>query len=144
MTKRKPHIKYEYHHMGVPTQEARVGEMYSSKFKMYTSGGEDPGGFHIQYHRFDEGSCMYPLIQTVPHIAFKVNNLNGAIEDEVLLLGPYCPFDGFRVAIIEEDGVPIEFIETTLSEDEIWGEPKANSVIYPEAQVPTSPKELDS
>jgi len=59
-------------------------------------------------------------------------------------LGPFCPFDGFRVAIIEEDGVPIEFIETTLSEDEIWGEPKANSVIYPEAQVLTSPIELES
>jgi len=56
MTRLKAHIKYEYPHMGLPTQKAQLGEMYSSKFKMYTSGGEDPGGLHIQYHRFEKGS----------------------------------------------------------------------------------------
>tara|TARA_Y100000766_G_scaffold176950_1_gene151944 strand:- start:937 stop:1062 length:126 start_codon:yes stop_codon:yes gene_type:complete len=40
------------------------------------------------------------------------------------------------VAIIEEEGIPIELIETELTEDEIWGEPKANSVIYPEEAEP--------
>ena len=49
--KRKPHVNYRYHHMGVPTTEHRAGEHYSSTFKMFTSGGEDPGGFRIQFHR---------------------------------------------------------------------------------------------
>jgi hypothetical protein len=41
--KRKPGIKYDYHHMGVPTTVSRAGEKYSSTFRMYTSGGEDLG-----------------------------------------------------------------------------------------------------
>ena len=135
----KPHIKYAYHHMGVPTTMPRQGEKYSSTFKMYTSGGEDPSGFRIQYHRFEDDSPLHPLLRTMPHVAFKVDNLDAAIEGAEVLLGPYCPFTGFQVAVIEDSGVPIEFIQTDLSEDDIWGSPKANSVIYPEALVPDGP-----
>ncbi len=46
------------------------------------------------------------------------------------------------MAIIEEEGVPIELIETELTEDEIWGEPKANSVIYPEETVPLTAQDV--
>ena len=140
--KRKPNVSYRYHHMGVPTTEQRPGEHYSSTFRMYTSGGEDPGGFRIQFHRFEPGSCLHPLIQSTPHVAFKVDDLVAAVADEHLLLGPYEPFSGFNVAIIEEEGVPIELIETELTEAEIWGEPKANSVIYPEETVPRSAQEV--
>ena len=109
---------------------------------MYTSGGEDPAGFRIQFHRFEPGSCLHPLIQSTPHVAFQVDDLAAAVADEQVLLGPYEPFSGFKVAIIEEDGIPIELIETDLSDDEIWGEPKANSVIYPEETVPHSAQEV--
>jgi hypothetical protein len=62
--KRKAHLNYRYHHMGIPVMEERPGEHYSSTFKMYTSGGEDPGGFRVQFHRFDPGSSLHPLIQS--------------------------------------------------------------------------------
>jgi hypothetical protein len=137
--KRKPSVKYEYHHLGVPTRAPRAGEKYSSTFKMYTSGGEDPAGFRIQFHRFEDDSSLHPLLRTMPHVAFKVDNLDAAIEGEEVLLGPYFPFEGFRVAVIEDSGVPIEFIQTNLSEDELWGAPKSKSVIYPEDSVPDGP-----
>ena len=140
--KRKAHLNYRYHHMGIPVTEERPGEHYSSTFKMYTSGGEDPGGFRVQFHRFDPGSSLHPLIQSTPHVAFQVDDLEAAIEGEVLLLDPYEPFEGFKVAIIEDDGVPIELVETDLSDEEVFGEPKANSVIYPQALVPVSAQEV--
>ena len=140
--RRKAHLNYRYHHMGIPVTEERPGEHYSSKFKMYTSGGEDPGGFRVQFHRFDPGSSLHPLIQSKPHVAFQVDDLEAAIEGEVLLLDPYEPFEGFKVAIIEDDGVPIELVETDLSNEEVFGEPKANSVIYPQAVVPVSAQEV--
>jgi len=140
--KRKAHLNYRYHHMGIPVTEERPGEHYSSTFKMYTSGGEDPGGFRVQFHRFDPGSSLHPLIQSTPHVAFQVDDLEAAIEGEVLLLDPYEPFEGFKVAIIEDDGVPIELVETDLSDEEVFGEPKANSVIYPQAVVPVSAQEV--
>ena len=140
--RRKAHLNYRYHHMGIPVTEERPGEHYSSTFKMYTSGGEDPGGFRVQFHRFDPGSSLHPLIQSKPHVAFQVDDLEAAIEGEVLLLDPYEPFEGVKVAIIEDDGVPIELVETDLSDAEVFGEPKANSVIYPQAVVPVSAQEV--
>lgn len=124
-------VRYEYHHTGIPTTEVRTGEKYSSTFKMYTSGGQD-NEFRVQYHRFENGSPLHPLLQTRVHIAFKVDNLAEAIKNKELILEPYEPFPGFKVAAIVEDGAPIELIETILSEEEIWLDEHNNSVIYPE------------
>ena len=46
------------------------------------------------------------------------------------------------MAIIEDDGVPIEMIETALSDDDVFEEPKANLVSYPEETVPLSAQEV--
>ena len=124
-------VTYKYHHMGIPTTEPRAGERYSSTFKMYTSGGEN-SEFRIQYHRFEKDSPLHPLIQTVPHVAFKVDNIDKAIAGKIVILASYEPFNGFRVAMIDDNGTPIEFIETSLSEKEIWMAPKSKSVIYPD------------
>jgi len=37
------------------------------------------------------------------------------------MLGPYEPIEGYRVAIIDDAGIPVELIETTLTDEEIWG-----------------------
>lgn len=123
-------VKYEYHHMGIPTTQPRENERYSATFKMYTSGGESE--FRIQYHRYEDDSPLHSLIKTVPHVAFKVDNIEKAIVGKKVLLGPYFPFAGFCVAIIDDNGTPIELIETTLSEEEIWSGSHKKSVIYPE------------
>jgi hypothetical protein len=114
----KPHIRYEFHHMGIPTDEVRLGESFSAAAGMYTS--ENPGNFRVQWHRFAPDSTLHPLIRTVPHAAFKVEDLRSAIEGEQLLLGPYEPIDGYLVAIIDDGGVPIELIQTDLSDEELW------------------------
>ncbi|HET6170838.1 MAG TPA: hypothetical protein VFE01_11685, partial [Terracidiphilus sp.] len=53
-------------------------------------------------------------------LAFKVSDLDRALRDQKLLLAPYEPIEGFRVAIIDDGGKPIELIETRLSDEEIW------------------------
>jgi hypothetical protein len=128
-------VTYEYHHMGIPTTEPKEGERYSSTFKMYTSGGGN-SEFRIQYHRFEPGCPLHPIIKNAPHVAFKVNSIDEAIKGKTVLLEPYFPLEGFRVAMIlnEESQTAIEFIETTLSEDEIWNAPKKKSVLYPEGE----------
>ncbi|KKQ10194.1 MAG: hypothetical protein WCS92_01630 [Candidatus Babeliales bacterium] len=127
-------VKYIYHHMGIPVKSPKPGEKYSSTFKMYTANGKDES-LRIQWHRFEEGCPLHILLQTTPHVAFKVDSIDKAIKDKVVLLEPYYPFEGFRVAAIEVDGAPIELIETNLSEDEIWNDDfHKNSVIYPESK----------
>lgn len=123
-------MKATFHHIGVPTQEIKEGEKYSEPFKMYTSGGELP--YRIQYRRFEEDSPLHPVLKTTPHVAFTVSDLLQAIDGEELVMAPYEPFEGFKVAAIRKDGIVIKLIETHLSEDEIWDDSQhKNSVIYP-------------
>lgn len=127
----KKDLHYEYHHFGIPTKIPQDNEKYSPTFKMHTTPGDNP--WRIQWHRFEEGCPLHSLIQTLPHIAFKVNNIDEAIQNEHVILEPYFPFEGFRVAMIEKNGAVIELIETNLAEAEIWGDEHKGSVIYPES-----------
>jgi hypothetical protein len=121
--------EYVYHHMGIPTKIPRENERYSKKFKMYTSDGDNQ--HRIQWHRFDDDCPLHPLIKTLPHVAFKVQNLDKAIENKNVILAPYSPFKNFKVAMVEIDGAPVEYIETNLSEEEIWNIDKhKDSIIY--------------
>jgi len=63
--------------------------------------------------RFEEGSQVSTLIQTVPHIAFEVTDLDYelSIHNLKIITEPNSPSDGTRVAMIEHNGAPIELIE---------------------------------
>jgi hypothetical protein len=113
-------VTYEFHHLGIPTNEVRPGERYSARFGMYTS-DSDCELLHIQWHRYTADSCLNLLIRSLPHPAFKVDNLDRAVADRKLLLEPYEPIEGYRIAIIDDAGMPVELIETELTDDEIWG-----------------------
>ncbi|GAB3279418.1 hypothetical protein GCM10027347_54130 [Larkinella harenae] len=93
-------------------------ERYSKFFKMYTT--DHQGDFRIQFHRFEEDSPLHPLLQKRPHIAFQVDNVLEAIEGKRVLVNPYEPIPGYKVAIIDDVGMPIELIETDLTIKELW------------------------
>ena len=123
-------MNYQYHHVGIPVNTPREGERYSPVMDMYTSGGELPG--RIQYHRFGPNCPLHVLIQTKPHIAYKVDSVAEAIKGKHVILEPYFPLKDFKVAMVEEHGAIIEFIETSLTEEEIWNDSKhKESVLYP-------------
>lgn len=46
------------------------------------------------------------------------------MQGEEVILGPYEPIDGYFVAIINDAGVPVELVQTSLSDEEIWGRAK--------------------
>jgi hypothetical protein len=118
----KTSVRYEFHHMGIPSEQIRPDEIFSAAAGMFTS--DSPGKFRVQWHRFTPESPLHPLIRSVPHPAFKVDSLEAAIAGEEILLGPYEPIDGYFVAIINDGGVPIELIQTDLSDEEIWARAK--------------------
>lgn len=109
---------YTFHHLGIPTKEIRPDERYSEFFKMFTS--DHSGEFRIQFHRFLEGSPLHPIIQNNPHIALKVENLAEAIAGREVILSPYEPIQGYKVAIINDAGMPVELIETDLPDEALW------------------------
>lgn len=121
---------YQYHHMGIPINEVKPGELYSSRYDMYSTGGSD-SEFRIEWHRFGPKSTLPEIVKHVPHVGFKVDNIEKAIEGRKVIFGPYDPFPNFRVAMIELNGGLVEFIQTTMSDEEVWYGSKENTYLYP-------------
>ena len=103
---------WKYHHLGIPTDKEMPNEKYLPQFKFFISGFRT-SPFGIEWMRFEKDSPIDKLIQTVPHIAFEVDNLDFELKkhDFKILTEPNPPSDGVRVAMIEHNGAPIELIE---------------------------------
>lgn len=99
-----------YDHIGIPTEERRAGERYLPHLKMHVSGYDD-GPYGVEWMRFDPDCPLPELVQTVPHVAFEVADLEAALEGEEILIEPTSPADGLRVAFIVHDGAPVELME---------------------------------
>lgn len=101
---------YQYHHLGIPTQQSREREEYFKRFKMYHTNFDD-NPFGLEFLRFEPGCPVPELVKTLPHPAFKVDNLEQAIKGQEVIIQPNSPSDGVMVAFILYDGMPIEFLE---------------------------------
>jgi hypothetical protein len=103
---------WKYHHLGIPTDNKMPGEKYLPQFKFYVSGFEF-SPFGIEWMRFEEDCPVDMLIQTVPHLAFVVEDLDYelATRDFRVITPPNKPSSGVRVAMIEHNGAPIELME---------------------------------
>ena len=101
---------WRYHHIGIPTNVPRPGEYYLERFKMYVSAFEtSPCG--IEWMRFEPDSPVHPLIKSVPHIAFEVDDLEAAIQGKQILTEPNSPSKGVLVAMILDSGAPVELLQ---------------------------------
>jgi hypothetical protein len=101
---------WRYHHMGIPTDKPRPGERYLEQYKMYVSGFET-SPYGIEWMRFEPGSPISELIRTIPHVAFEVDNLDAEIKGKELLGGVSEPSERVRVAMIIDNGAPVELLE---------------------------------
>jgi len=101
---------WRYHHIGIPTTVERPGEVYLPKLKMFVSGFES-SPYGIQWMRFESDSPFPEVIKTVPHVAFEVDDLAGALAGKEILVAPNSPAEGVTVAMIVSDGAPVELME---------------------------------
>ena len=54
---------------------------------------------------------MPELLQTVPHVAFTVENLDAALAGRKVIVEPFFPMEGVRAAFIDDAGAPVEYLE---------------------------------
>ena len=101
---------WRYHHIGIPTRTPRPGEIHLPKLKIHVEGFESsPCG--IQWMRFDADAPYPEIIKTVPHVAFEVDDLAAALEGKEILTPPNSPSEGVTVAMILDNGAPVELLE---------------------------------
>ncbi len=100
----------EYHHIGIPTKIQQENETYLEDYRVYVSGYEE-SPYGVEWMRFEPDSPMPGLVQTIPHVAFRVDDLEAELKGKEVLIEPNSPSEGVRVAFIVHNGVPIEFME---------------------------------
>jgi hypothetical protein len=103
---------WKYHHLGIPTKRKMPNEVYLPRFKFYVS-GFPTSPFGVEWMRFEQDSPISSLTQTVPHLAFEVEDLDYELATRGFnVIGESSPpSEGVRVAMIEHNGTPIELIE---------------------------------
>ena len=100
----------QFQHIGVPIERPQANETYVEGGKVYiTDPASHPYGF--EYLRFEADSPMPERLQTNPHIAFKVEDLDAALDGENVLVEPFEPMEGLRCAFIVKDGVLLELMQ---------------------------------
>ena len=102
----------KYHHLGIPTTKKLPCERHLPHLKMYMSGYEE-SPYNIEWMRFEPDNELPELVKTVPHVAFEVDDLEAAIAGKKVIIEPASPSEGLRVAFIEDNGAPVEFLEYT-------------------------------
>jgi hypothetical protein len=96
--------------MGIPTRTPRPDEVHVPHLKIHVAGFESsPCG--IQWMRFDADAPYPEIIMTVPHVAFEVDDLAAALEGKEILTPPNSPSEGVTVAMILDQGAPVELLE---------------------------------
>ncbi len=100
---------WRYHHLGIPTSVPRANETYLAQFGLYVS-GFPTSPYGIEWMRFEASSPLHPLIKSLPHVAFEVDDLDSALIGQEVISPPASPSEGVRAAVIVVDGAPVELI----------------------------------
>jgi len=103
-------LGWRFHHLGIPTGIPRPGEVYLEHLKMHVSGFET-SPYGIEWMRFEADCPVSELVRTVPHVAFEVDDLEAALAGREQLGEISSPSEGVRVAMIVDNGAPVELIE---------------------------------
>jgi hypothetical protein len=108
---------WRFHHVGIPTQTPRPGEQHVPHLKIHVAGFES-SPYGIQWMRFDPDAPYPEIIKTVPHVAFAVDDLAAALEGREILVPPNSPSEGVMVAMILDNGAPVELLEFATNRKE--------------------------
>jgi len=63
-----------FHHVGIPVKEKIAGMIYNESLKLYTTDYFD-NPYGIEWMYFDHDNPLPDVIKTVPHVAYRVDNL---------------------------------------------------------------------
>ena len=100
----------KFHHIGIPTTDRFEGEIDLPHLKMTVSDHAN-NPFGIQWQRYWEDAPYPDLVQTIPHVAFEVDDIESALADQKIIIAPNSPSDGVVVAFIEVEGAPVELLQ---------------------------------
>ena len=103
-------MKKEFHHIGLPTTQRQPDEIHLAEAKLYITDATK-SEHRIEWLRFESGSPLPELLHRTAHVAFTVENLEAALAGQKVIVPPFAPMPGLRVAFIQDGDAPVEFLE---------------------------------
>ena len=103
-------MKKEFHHIGIPTQTQQPNEIHLAPSKLFITDATK-SEHRVEWLRFEPGCPMPELLKTVAHVAYTVDSLDEALAGREVIVTPFVPMEGLRVAFINDGGAPVEFLE---------------------------------
>lgn len=110
-----------FDHIGVVTTVKQPDESWVEATRVWvTSPRAHP--YNVEFLRFEPDSPVTGPIRTDPHVAYRVDDLEGAIEGQNVVLEPFdASGTGFvRVAFIDAGGVLVEFMQYRDPDETGW------------------------
>ncbi|MFZ2279728.1 MAG: hypothetical protein WAW39_18160 [Prosthecobacter sp.] len=108
-----------FHHIGLPTNESHPGEYFVEDTKVWVT---DPRKhpYLVEYLRFEPDSPVSGPVRDMPHVAYRVDDIQAELRGEQVLIEPFEPSPNFTVAFILKDGAVIEFMKFENESDLPW------------------------
>jgi hypothetical protein len=82
------------------------------------------GGHNVEWLRFEPDTPVTGLLRSEPHVAYRVDDVDAALEGQNVLAAPFDPTgrgdDFLRVAFIEADGAVVELMQYGDPEETGW------------------------
>lgn len=103
-------MKKEFHHVGMPSTTQLPGEIHLPDLDVYIT---DAGAqeHKVEWCRFGPKCKLPEVLSRKAHVAYSVENLEEALVGRDVIFKPCSPFPGLRIAFINDNGAPVEFLE---------------------------------
>lgn len=99
-----------FHHIGLPTHEPQPNERYVADTKVWVTDPADHP-YRVEFLRFEEDSPVTGPLRTMPHVAYRVDDMNAELAGKEVILEPFAPMPGLSVAFTREHGAVIEHMK---------------------------------
>ena len=100
----------QFDHIGVPAAAKRDGMRYLESKRLWLTSPADHA-YRVEWLWYEPESPESELVRTTPHVAYRVASLDEALAGHRVVAEPFDVFDEVRVAFVEVDGAPVEFVQ---------------------------------
>ena len=99
----------QFDHIGVPAAK-RDGMRYLESKRLWLTSPADHA-YRVEWLCYEPESPEAELVRTTPHVAYRVASLEEALDGHRVIAEPFDVFGEVRVAFVEVDGAPVEFVQ---------------------------------
>ena len=109
-----------FDHIGVVTGVKQPNESWVEATRVWVTSPR-AHRFNVEFLRFEPDSPVTGPLRSDPHVAYRVGDVERAIEGQTVLLEPFDVGDGFlKVAFVDAGGVMVEFMQYASPNEEGW------------------------